>query len=89
MRPSGHQVTPRLQVQVRQVTPHLCAFFRAGVSFDSSSSHASRVGVSCDSSPSLAFRAGASDPIAFVRFVNYKCPLPTAAADEGLLSCEL
>ncbi len=70
MRPSGHQVTPRLR-----------ALFRAGVSCDSSPSRASRVGESCDSSPSRvgescdsspsrASRAGASDPIAFARFVN-------------------
>ncbi len=152
MRPSGHQVTPCLQAQVRQVTPHLRALFCAGVSCDSSPSRASRVGVSCDSSPSRAsrvgvscysppsrasrvgvssdspsraFRAGASGPIAFARFsveVYFmhregalspwiseraessthgsrwcgavimwirKCPLHTAAADEGLLSCEL
>ncbi len=138
MRPSGHQVTPRLQAQVRHVNPHLCVLFRAGVSCDSSPSCASHVGVSCDSSPSRAsrvgvssdspsraFRAEASGPIAFARFsveVYFmhregalspwmseraessthgsrwwgavimwirKCPLHTAAADEGLLSCEL
>ncbi len=124
MRPSGHQVTPRLQAQVRQVTPHLRTLFRAGVSCDSSPSRASRVGVSSDL-PSRAFHAGASGPIAFARFsveVYFmhregalspwmseraessthgsrwcgavimwirKCPLHTAAADEGLLSCEL
>ncbi len=55
MRPSGHQVTP-----------HLRALFRAGVSYDSSPSRASRAGVSSDS-PSRDFRAGAG-PIAFARF---------------------
>ncbi len=49
MRPSGHQVTP-----------HLRALFRAGVSCDSSPSRASRVGESCDSSPSRASRVGVS-----------------------------
>ncbi len=78
MRPSG-----------RQVTPHLHAFFRTGVSCDSSPSRTSRVGVSSDS-PSRAFHAGASDPIAFARFVNRKMSSThKAAADEGLLSCEL
>ncbi len=58
-----------------QVTPHLRALFRAGVSSDS---------------PSRAFRAGASDPIAFARFVNRKMSSThKAAADEGLLSCGL
>ncbi len=60
MRPSGHQVTPRLQVQARQVTPHLRALFCAGVSCDSSPSRASRVGVSCDFSPSRASHVGVS-----------------------------
>ncbi len=78
MRPSGHQVTP-----------HLRALFRAGVSCDSSHSRASRVGVSSDS-PSRTFHAGASDPIAFARFVNRKMSSThKAAADEGLLSCKL
>ncbi len=43
MRPTGHQVTPRLHAQGHQVTPHLRGPFRVGVSGDSSPS---RTGVS-------------------------------------------
>ncbi len=92
MRPSGHQVTPHLRALFRDGVSRDSSPSRAscvGVSCDSSPSHASRVGVSSDS-PSHAFRARASDPIAFARFVNRKMSSThKAAADEGLLSCEL
>ncbi len=91
MRPSGHQVTPRLRALFHAGVSCDSSPSRAshvGESCDSSPSRASRVGESCDSSPSHASRAGASDPIAFARFVNYKNMSSTHKAPP-MLSCEL